>query len=151
MSEATLEFIELDWRANAVGAAVQRIRLTLARGSLLLFAWVFVYWALHWVRRMHGALAEAEVHTDEDRAQMAECAEYISRYAALLDHGLSELADGERRLSWLDRWMVRRLEQLCSEMEDAAETAALAASPAFAAFIESELGECLGTVAGQGD
>lgn len=82
---------------------------------------------------------------------MAECAGYISRYAVLLDRGLSELADGESLSSWMDRWMFGRLELLCSEMEDAAETAALAGSTAFAAFVESELGECLETVAGQGD
>lgn len=144
MSEAALNYIELDWRTTAVSAVAQRVRLAIASSSLGVLVWFLLGYALRSARQIRTAVATADVRTTDERAMMAQFAKHLARSVALLD-AACENATAQGQSSWLARRVFARLEQLCADMEDIAETAALASSEAFAEVVERDLMESLVT------
>ena len=151
MSEATISYIELDWQTARIATLAQRVTLALARSSLGLLAWILLGHGLRVGRQIRRSVETAEVCTVDDRARMAELAQRLGRHAGLFDAACKELSKQER-LPWLERTILGRMERLCDEMEDIAETAALASSAPFARLVEQDLTESLATVrAAQGN
>ena len=142
MSEAILTYIELDWKTTRVAAAAQRVRLTLARSSLGIAAWILLSYALRANRQIRNAIEAADVRSNDDRASMAQVATTLGQHAALLDAACAEVA-APTSLAWLVRKVLERAKQLCGEMEEIAETAALASSASFAELVERDLRESL--------
>ena len=142
MSEVALNYIELDWKTTAVSAVAQRVRLAVARSSLGVLVWLLLGYALRSAREIRAAVATADVRTTDERAMMAQFAKHLARSVALLD-AACENATAQGQSSWLERKAFEGLEQICVDMEDVAETAALASSEAFAEVVERDLRESL--------
>ncbi|MDE0421481.1 MAG: hypothetical protein OXK76_11445 [Gammaproteobacteria bacterium] len=141
MSEGILTYVELDWKTTRVAAAAQRVRLTLARSSLGIAGSILLSYALRAARQMRNAIETADVRSNDDRASMAQIATILGQHAALLDAACDQVALAS--LTWLERKVLDRAKRLYDEMEEIAETAALASSASFAQLVEQDLRESL--------
>ena len=142
-------FIELDAKTSAIEAAAKHVRLVLVRGAvgavfLLLGAIsLFYLWRIgRHIAAVRALLAETDVETDRDRSQMRNVASHLGQAAAALDAAHAALVHRPGvRIPIFNRMITNRLEVLSFEAEDVAETAALAASAAFARLVEKDLGK----------
>lgn len=142
VTEAAVTYIELDWKTTAVVAVAQRVRLAIARSSLGVLVWFLLGYALRSTQQIREMVSAADVSTADERARMAQFANQLGQSVSLLDAACENVAK-QGRLPWLARRVLARLERLCVEVEEIAETAALASSASFGQLVERDLRESL--------
>ena len=135
--------VELDTGAAVVEAAAKRVHLAFHQSSAIVLAGVICYYLRRTERvgaRVRIQLSSATIETPEQRARMRDVACNLGQAARAIRDALG---DCERRhigrIPLYGARLLEQLENLLCTLEDMSETAALAASEAFADELRTEL------------
>jgi hypothetical protein len=143
MTAAALVLVELDTNASIVEAAAKRVHLALHRGSMIAGAGVvclYLHRAQNISDSLRKRLSEAEIQTDEDRATVRDIAASLGQGARAFEKAYCDARKRNvGRIPVFGPRVMAQLDDLSCALEDMAETAALAASEAFADAVCNEL------------
>lgn len=136
-------FFELDFEASFIETASKRVRLAASHGTVIVRAGK-ICWRLGGLQRagdkLRVRLSSVDTVTKQQRATMKDIASNLGQAASALEDAFRQSEhDGIERIPVFGARIVSHLENLACTFEDMSETAALAASDAFATELRRQL------------